>query len=75
MLVLFNPTLDIRTNASPIDWTALSHVELTNTTWSTRSVGSSIDVIIDVATMSFDTSLYKPSCKGKTTKTNSYNYK
>jgi hypothetical protein len=54
ILVLFNPTLDIRTNNSPIDWTALSHVELTNTTWSTRSVGSSIDDIIDVATLSFN---------------------
>ena len=36
ILVLFNPTLDIRTNSSPVDWTALSMVELTNTTWSTR---------------------------------------
>ena len=54
ILVLFNPTLDIRTNDSSVDWTSLSHVELTNTTWSTRSVGSSIDDIIDVATLSFD---------------------
>ena len=54
ILVLFNPTLDIRTNDSAVDWTSLSHVELTNTTWSTRSVGSSIDDIIDVATLSFD---------------------
>ena len=54
ILVLFNPTLDIRTNNSSVDWTSLSHVELTNTTWSTRSVGSSIDDIIDVATLSFD---------------------
>ena len=66
MLVLFNPTLDIRTNSSPIDWTALSHVELTNTTWSTRSVGSSIDDIIDVATMSFDIPVYiNPPAKVK----------
>ena len=66
MLVLFNPTLDIRTNASPLDWTALSHVELTNTTWSTRSVGSSIDDIIDVATMSFDIPVYiNPPAKVK----------
>jgi len=58
ILVLFNPTLDIRTNDSPVDWTALSHVELTNTTWSTRSVGSSIDDIIDVATLTFDIPIY-----------------
>ena len=58
ILVLFNPTLDIRTNSSPVDWTALSMVELTNTTWSTRSVGSSIDDIIDVATLKFDIPIY-----------------
>jgi hypothetical protein len=58
ILVLFNPTLDIRTNSSPVDWTSLSHVELTNTTWSTRSVGSSIDDIIDVATLSFNIPVY-----------------
>ena len=58
ILVLFNPTLDIRTNSSPVDWTALSMVELTNTTWSTRSVGSSIDDIIDVSTLTFDIPIY-----------------
>ena len=58
ILVLFNPTLDIRTNASPVDWTALSMVELMSTTWSTRSVGSSIDDIIDVATLTFDIPIY-----------------
>jgi hypothetical protein len=58
ILVLFNPTLDIRTNSSPVDWTSLSHVELTNTTWSTRSVGSSIDDIIDVATLTFNIPVY-----------------
>ena len=58
ILVLFNPTLDIRTNDSPVDWTSLSHVELTNTTWSTRSVGSSIDDIIDVATLTFNIPIY-----------------
>jgi len=66
ILVLFNPTLDIRTNDSPIDWTALSHVELTNTTWSTRSVGSSIDDIIDVATLSFNIPIHiNPPAKVK----------
>jgi hypothetical protein len=58
ILVLFNPTLDIRTNDSPVDWTSLSMVELTNTSWSTRSVGSSIDDIIDVATLTFNIPIY-----------------
>jgi len=54
ILVLFNPTLDIRTSNNIVDWSALSHVEMTNTNWSSRSVGSSIDDIIDVSTLSFD---------------------
>jgi len=54
ILVLFNPTLDIRTSNNIIDWSALSHVEMTSTNWSSRSVGSSIDDIIDVSTLSFD---------------------
>lgn len=54
ILVLFNPTLDIRTSSSPHDWSALSLVEMTNVQWSSRSVGTSIDDIIDVATLTFD---------------------
>lgn len=58
IMVLFNPTLDIRTTHSPIDWSALSQVEMTNTVWSSRSVGSSIDDIIDVATLTFTIPIY-----------------
>jgi len=53
IMVLFNPTLNIRSTNNPFDWSALSYVEMTNTIWSSRSVGSSIDDIIDVATLSF----------------------
>jgi hypothetical protein len=58
IMVLFNPTLDIRTTHNPIDWSALSHVEMTNTVWSSRSVGSSIDDIIDVATLTFSIPIF-----------------
>lgn len=58
ILVLFNPTLDIRTSSNIADWSALSHVEMTSTNWSSRSVGSSIDDIIDVSTISFDIPVY-----------------
>jgi len=54
ILVLFNPTLDIKTSSNPFDWSSLSYVEMKNTTWSTRSIGSSIDDIIDVASIQFD---------------------
>ena len=54
ILVLFNPTLNIRTSSNPYDWSALTYVEMKNTTWSSRSVGSSIDDIIDVSSIQFD---------------------
>mgnify|MGYP001573775000 CR=1 FL=1 len=54
ILVLFNPTLDVRTSNNPYDWSALTYIEMKNTTWSSRSVGSSIDDIIDVASINFD---------------------
>ena len=58
IMVLFNPTLDIRTSDNIVDWSALSHVEMTGTNWSSRSVGSSIDDIIDVSTLTFDIPIY-----------------
>ena len=54
ILVLFNPTLDIRTSNNAYDWSSLSYVEMKNTNWSSRSIGSSIDDIIDVASFTFD---------------------
>ena len=53
LLVLFNPTLNIRTTNNPFDWTALTYVEMTNINWSSRSVGSTIDDMIDVSTLTF----------------------
>jgi hypothetical protein len=54
ILVLFNPTLDVRTSNNPYDWSSLTYIEMKNTTWSSRSIGSSIDDIIDVASINFD---------------------
>lgn len=54
ILVLFNPTLDIRTTDNPFDWSALAYVEMTNSIWSSRSVTSNIDDIIDVSTLTFE---------------------
>lgn len=54
IMVLFNPTLDIRTSSNPLDWSALAYVEMTNSIWSSRSIGNSVDDIIDVATLTFN---------------------
>ena len=53
VMVLFNPTLNIRTNDNAVDWSSLSYVEMTNSIWSSRSIGSTIDDIIDVSTLTF----------------------
>ena len=52
--VLFNPTLNIRTSDNAFDWSALAYVEMTNSIWSSRSVGSTIDDIVDVMTLTFE---------------------
>lgn len=54
ILILFNPTLDIRTTDNPFDWSSLAYVEMTNSIWSSRSVTSNIDDIIDVSTLTFE---------------------
>ena len=42
IMVLFNPTLNIRTTDNIFDWSSLAYVEMTNTQWSSRSIGSNI---------------------------------
>jgi hypothetical protein len=51
--VLFNPSLNIHTNNNVLDWSSLSYVENTNIIWSSRSVGSNIDDMIDVMTLTY----------------------
>jgi hypothetical protein len=58
ILVLFNPSLNIHTTNNPFDWTSLSYVELTNMTWSVRSVPSGVDEIIDVSTLQFELPIF-----------------
>ena len=52
--VLFNPTLNVRTSDNAFDWSALAYVEMVNMVWSSRSVGSTIDDIVDVMTLTFE---------------------
>jgi hypothetical protein len=54
ILVLFNPTINLHTNQNPIDWTALTYCELTNISWSSRSLPSGADDVIDIATLTFE---------------------
>lgn len=51
---LFNPALEIQNTDNYIDWTSLSAVFLTNTTWTSRSIPIGTDNPIDIATLSFE---------------------
>jgi len=66
IMVLFNPTLNIHTTDNPLDWSSLAYVEMKNSQWSSRSVGSSVDDIIDVSTLTFEMPIFiNPPAKVK----------
>lgn len=58
ILMLFNPSLEIQTTDNYVDWTSLSVVNLDNITFSSRSIGTSTETEIDIATLSFTTPIY-----------------
>lgn len=53
LLVLFNPSINLKTNDNPFDWSNLTYIELVNVVWSARQVPQGTDDIIDVAAMNF----------------------
>lgn len=55
---LFNPHINLRTNNNPIDWSGITFVEMTDITWSGRSIPSGVDDVIDVATFQFTVPIY-----------------
>ena len=58
ILMLFNPSLEIQTTDNYIDWTSLSVVHMTGTTFSSRSIPTGTESEIDIATLSFTTPIY-----------------
>lgn len=58
ILVLYNPSINIHTNSNHVDWTSLSYVELTNVTWSSRSIPQGIDDQLEIATLSFSVPIF-----------------
>ena len=53
LLVLFNPSINLKTNDNPFDWSNLTYTELVNIVWSVRQVPMGTDDIIDVAALNF----------------------
>jgi hypothetical protein len=66
LLVLFNPSVNIRSSSNAFDWSALTYVEMKDVTWSSRTVPVGADDQIDVATISFMCPIYiNPPAKVK----------
>jgi len=53
ILYLFNPDFEIQKSDNYIDWTSLSYVELTNVSFSSRTIPVGADTEIDIATLTF----------------------
>jgi len=58
ILVLFNPSLELQTTDNYIDWTSLSVLDLTDLTWSSRSVPVGNDSPIDIATLTLESPIW-----------------
>jgi hypothetical protein len=53
LLVLFNPSINLKTNDNQFDWSNLTYTELVNVVWSVSQVPQGTDDIIDVAALNF----------------------
>lgn len=53
IMVVFNPSIQLQTNDNPVDWSAITEVEMTNTTWSSRGVPAGSDSSNDFCTFQF----------------------
>jgi hypothetical protein len=54
ILVLFNPALEIQTTDNYIDWTSLSVVYLTGSSFTSRSIPAGIESDIDISSVDFE---------------------
>lgn len=55
---LFNPALEIQSTDNYIDWTSITYVLLTQTTWSSRTVPVGSNIEIDIASLTFELPIY-----------------
>lgn len=58
ILVLFNPSLELQTNSNFVDWTSLSVLNLSQITWTSRTVPVGNDSPIDIATLTVNTPIW-----------------
>lgn len=53
IMVIFRPAMEIQSTNNYLDWTSLSYVELTGTTWSNRNIPQGAESELDIATLTF----------------------
>lgn len=58
LMVLFNPSLELQTTDNYIDWTSLTVLQLTGTTWSSRQIPQGVNQDIDIANLTFTTPIW-----------------
>lgn len=58
ILVLFNPSIDIQTSDNPVDWSALTIVELVDITWSNRTQPLGTEDDLEITTLSFNVPIW-----------------
>jgi len=64
--VLYNGMIDIQTSNNPLDWTAITTLEPTNITWSSRSIPVGTENPIDVCTVEYKVPIFiNPPAKVK----------
>lgn len=66
ILTIFNPSLQLQTNDNPIDWSAITEVEMTDMNWSNRGVPAGTDLSNDFSSFTFKiTAWINPPAKVK----------
>jgi len=66
VFVLFNPSIQLQSNANALDWTSIFEVELSDIVWSNRSVPQGVDETLDISTMTFSIPIWiSPPAKVK----------
>jgi hypothetical protein len=58
ILILFNPSLEVQTTDNYIDWTSLSVIYLTSTSFSSRTIPQGAAEDIDIASLEFEMPIY-----------------
>lgn len=58
ILVLFNPSLELQTSDNYVDWTSLTVLNLSSTSWTSRQVPVGTDTPIDICTLTFETPIW-----------------